>query len=415
MQLEGGFAVDDLGARSFDGRQGALQDFHAVGNRLEEALFFGLEHLGDALFVGAQLGVGLAHFNHQRGHQLVEERGAGAQLVAVADGAAGDAAQHVAAAFVAGDDAVGDGERAGADVVGDDLQRGAVGVEAFATRSSDSRTGGRQQVLEQVDLVVAVLALQHRGDALQAHAGVHRRLGQRVHHAVFGAVELHEDVVPDLDVAVAVFVRAARGAAGDLGAVVVEDLGAGAAGAGVAHHPEVVGHVAAALVVADAHDALGGHAHHLVPDFVGLVVFLVDGDPELFFRQLELLGQQAPGELDGVVLEVVTEREVAQHLEEGVVARGVADVVQVVVLAAGADALLRGRGAAVGALVETQEHVLELVHARVGEQQRGVVARHHRAGRHDGVALGLEVLQEGLADVCGFHAAAFGGRRFGFR
>ena len=51
-----------------------------------------------------------------------------------------------------------------------------------------------------------------------------------------------------------------------------------------------------------------------------------------------------PGKLldkaDGLPLEVVAEREVAEHLEKGVVAGGVADVFQVVVLAAGAHALL---------------------------------------------------------------------------
>ena len=73
--------------------------------------------------VALQLGIGLAHLVGQRRDQRVEEGLARAQLVAVADGAARDAAQHVAAAFVAGDHAVGDGEGAGADVVGDDLQR----------------------------------------------------------------------------------------------------------------------------------------------------------------------------------------------------------------------------------------------------------------------------------------------------
>jgi hypothetical protein len=72
----------------------------------------------------AQFGIGLAHLGHQVGHQLVEEGLARAQLVAVADGAADDAAQHVAAPFVAGDHAVGDQEGAGADVVGQHLQRG---------------------------------------------------------------------------------------------------------------------------------------------------------------------------------------------------------------------------------------------------------------------------------------------------
>ena len=54
------------------------------------------------------------------------------------------------------------------------------------------------------------------------------------------------------------------------------------------------------------------------------------------------LREQLPREGDRVGLEVVAEREVAEHLEERVVARRVADVVEVVVLAAGAHALLRG-------------------------------------------------------------------------
>ena len=58
-------------------------------------------------------------------------------------------------------------------------------------------------------------------------------------------------------------------------------------------------------------------------------------------RQAEFLGDQVPGELDRALLEIVAEREIAEHLEEGVVARGVADIVEVVVLAAGAHAFLR--------------------------------------------------------------------------
>ncbi len=186
------------------------------------------------------------------------------------------------------------------------------------------------------------------------------------------AVELHEHVVPDLDVAVAVFVGRSRRAAGDLRAVVVEDLGARAARAGVAHHPEVVGRVARALVVADADDALGRHADFLVPDVVGLVVLGVDGDPELVGRQLVDLGQQLPGVVDRVALEVVAEREVAQHLEERVVARGVADVLEVVVLAAGAHAALRGGGARVRARLSAPRNTSlnwfmpELVNSSVG-------------------------------------------------
>ena len=97
-------------------------------------------------------------------------------------------------------------------------------------------------------------------------------------------------------------------------------------------------------------------------------------------------GEQLPGVGDGFALEVVAEAEVAEHLEEGVVAAGEADVFEVVVLAAGADALLRGGGAGVVALLGAEEDVLELVHAGVGEEQRGVVVRDQRGGVHAAMA-----------------------------
>ena len=92
----------------------------------------------------------------------------------------------------------------------------------------------------------------------------------------------------------------------------------------------------------------------------------------------ERAGDEVPGELDRLGLEVVAEAEVAEHLEERVVARGVADVLEVVVLAARAHAALAARGALVAALVLAEEHVLELDHAGIREQQRRVVARHER-------------------------------------
>ncbi len=47
---------------------------------------------------------------------------------------------------------------------------------------------------------------------------------------------------------------------------------------------------------------------------------------------------------------------------------GEADIFQVVVLAAGADAFLRGGGAVVVAFFQAEKNVLELVHPGVGEK-----------------------------------------------
>ena len=77
----------------------------------------------------------------------------------------------------------------------------------------------------------------------------------------------------------------------------------------------------------------------------------------------------------------------------------------------GPHTLLRGGGAGVGALVEAEEDVLELVHARIGEQQGRVFMGHQRAGGHNLVALGGEEFKELLADFGAFHRRGVSGIR----
>ena len=261
------------------------------------------------------------------------------------------------------------------------------------------------QRLEQVDLVIGMHVLQHRRDTLQAHAGVHAGCGQRLQAAVGLTVELHEHVVPDFDEAVAIFIRAAGRTTRDMRAVVVENLGTRPAGTGIGHLPEVIRRIRRTLVVADADDPIRRNTYVLVPDLKGFVVGVIDRHQQAFFGQLPDLGQQLPGPADGVLLEVVAKTEVAQHLEKRVMPRGVTDLIQIVVLATGAHAALARHRPRVAAFVAAQKHILELHHARVGEQQGRIVARHQRAGGHDLVSLRLEKLEEVLADVVtGFHA-----------
>src|SRR6185295_16845490 len=119
-----------------------------------------------------------------------------------------------------------------------------------------------------------------------------------------------------------------------------------------------------------------------------------------------------PGVLDRLLLEVVPKGEVAEHLEEGVVARGVAHLLQVVVLAAGADALLAGDGPLIIAAFQPLKHTLELHHARVREQQRRVVGRHKRRAGHLLMRprRGLEIVDEFAADIGGLHGPEYTAR-----
>ena len=110
--------------------------------------------------------------------------------------------------------------------------------------------------------------------------------------------------------------------------MIEENFGARTARTGIAHRPEVVRGVRRALVVADPDHPLGRDADLLVPDVVRLVIAGVDGDPELVLGQVQpfFRGQEGPGVGDGIALEIITEAEVTEHLEEGVMPRGVADV-----------------------------------------------------------------------------------------
>ena len=155
-----------------------------------------------------------------------------------------------------------------------------------------------------------------------------------------------------------------------------------------------------------ADDAAVGQAGDLLPQVPGFVVGVVDGDQQPVLGQADTLLDEIPGQRDGFFLEVIAEGEIAQHLEKSVVAGGIADIVEVVMLAAGADAFLHRSGAGIGALFGAGEDILELHHAGIGEQQSGVVARHQGRGRHHGVAILGEEIQEAGAQVGkAFHGA----------
>ena len=118
---------------------------------------------------------------------------------------------------------------------------------------------------------------------------------------------------------------------------------------------------------------------------------------------MKVLCQELPSKFDCIVLEVVTETEVAQHFEEGVVTSGIANIIQVVVFTACADTLLSGRCTGVRTLVKAQEHVLKLIHTCIGKQQCRVIARHHRAGMHNRMTFAFVELQKGLANLRSLH------------
>ncbi len=400
VQEERGVARDPLAALRLRLADRDVEDRRAAGERAEEGLLLRVRQTRDAVEVVRHLGVGGLHRVARRGEQLAEGRGVHAHEAHRAHGASHQAPQDVAAPLVRRSHAVRHQHEGGAHVVGDDAHGHVVLVVGAVTTSGELGRAVEHRA-DLVDLVHVLDALLEERDALEAHAGVDVLLGEvaedlEVALARAGPAQvLHEDQVPDLHVAVVVGGRAAVGAVG--GTAVEEDLRAGARGAGLAGVPVV-------RVAAEALDPLVRQARDALPRLPRLVVLVVHGDPEVVGREAEAAvglarREQLPRVRDGLLLEVVAEREVAVHLEEGAVSGRAADLLDV----EGADALLDARRARERRGHDAREVGHERHHAGHREQQGRVVA-HERRGRHDGVPPVAEVRQPGVADVCGLHA-----------
>ena len=114
-------------------------------------------------------------------------------------------------------------------------------------------------------------------------------------------------------------IRHAVRAFGEMLAAIEMDLAARPARPGVGHPPEVV--VVAGVDVAPRRHPLGRQADLVAPDGPGDLVVLVGRGGQSIGREAQVLGQELPGPVDRLALEVVAEAPVAEHLEERVVAR----------------------------------------------------------------------------------------------
>ena len=252
-------------------------------------------------------------------------------------------------------------------MVSDDLQRD---VRLLVLAVLDARDLGRvlDDRVEQIRLEVRLLVLHDGREALEAATRIDVLMGEILVGAVFLAVVLREDEVPDLEVAVAVAADSAgRRAATALFTEVDVDLGVRAARAR-ADLPEVVLHL---------DDVILREARLGLPDLDGLRVVRVDRDPELVLRQLDDFRQELPCPGNGLALEVIAEREVAEHLEERLMARRAADVLDIT----RADAALARRHARAGRLHLAREERLQRSHAGADQEERRVVLRDQRETR----------------------------------
>ena len=333
----------------------------------------------------AQFGIERAEpLDHGRGH-VRQEPGLDAELPRETDAATYHAAQHVAAPFVRGHNAVGDEERRAPGMLRHDVD-GEVVVGVLSIRLVRQLLHAPAYRREQVGLVGGGHALHDGRHALQPHAGVDARRGQVRPRAVRRLVELGEDKVPVLEEPARVVARLRTGAV--LFAEVVVELAGRAARAFVARRPPEV------VLVAQRDDALVRHADLVAPYRPGLVISGVHRDPYAFRGQQQHAGGELPRPGDRLALEVVAYAEVAQHLEHRVV-REVAHLVYI----GGAEALLHGREARVRRRLVPGVVGFERRHARRRKKQCGVACRDQRRAWHYQVAALLKESQICGADI----------------
>ena len=286
VELEHLGAGKDLLFRALEILDHAVEDVEARVDRAGETFFFGADDLLDVGFVLAQFGVARLAGGDNRIDQFGQERAADAEHAAMAGRTAQQAAQHIAAPFVGRQNAIRHHEDGGTDVVGDDADRDIILLVRAVGLARDAldmvQHGGDGVDLEQVADI-----LHHAGQTLQPHAGVDIRPGQALVMPVAVRVILAEHQVPDLHITVAVAADlAVRLAAAMFGAAVIVNFRAGTAGAGTVF-PEVV-------FLAEADHVIGRDADFLGPDIIGFIIVKVDGDKQLFGRDLKVFGQEFP-------------------------------------------------------------------------------------------------------------------------
>ena len=231
------------------------------------------------------------------------------------------------------------------------------------------------QAAHKIGIIIVVLALQQRANPFQPHASINALHVKGPHRAIGKLFILHEHVVPDFDKPIAILIRASGRATGDVIAMVIKNLCARPARPGWPHPPKIV-------IRRDADDPMVGQTRHLFPQICGFNIGMINRHAQFILVDAKIAGQQFPAKGDSLCLEIIAETEVSQHFEKRVVARGIADIIQIVVFAASTHTFLRRGGADIIALLQPCEAILELHHSRIREHQRRVVARHKRRTFH---------------------------------
>ena len=398
MQLEGILAGHEIRAALPGLRHGHVEDLGAGFERAAERVLLTVGGFGHVVEGVVKLRIARFHRGLGGRQQGRHDRLCHAELAHGLDGSTQQAAQHIATAVVGRTDAVGHDHQRGTHVVGHDTETHVHGL-VIAVGAAGKLLRGFDDREDLVGLIDVLLALHQIGETFQTGAGIDVLVLKLADDMQVGlgldVVDLvvFEHEIPNLNVTVLVGDRAAFDTV--LWTTVYIDFGARTARARATGGPEVIFHT---------HDLdMFRIDAFVLPHRAGFLVVGESGHPQ--FLRIEAVaalilrgGQQLIRIVDGLLLEVITEGEVAKHLEERAVTGGLADLVDV----QSTHALLVGSHAVLRRGLLTHEVRDERNHASDGEQS-GRIRRNQRCRRNDKMIVLFEIVKKALRDFRSAH------------
>ena len=151
--------------------------------------------------------------------------------------------------------------------------------------------------------------------------------------------------------------------------------------------PEVI--TLAILITVKTGDSLRSHTNLIYPDIKGLIILTVNRRIETLRLHTDHLCQELPAPGNGLVLEVISEGEIPQHLKESKMSCRLTYIFNI----AGSDTFLTGSHPAAGRDLLSGEIGLQRCHTGINNQQRIIVMRYQRKAVHSQMILAFKKLQ----------------------
>ena len=118
-------------------------------------------------------------------------------------------------------------------------------------------------------------------------------------------------------------------------AMIIENFRTGTTGTSGPHRPKII-------ICGDPDDAVIRQTRMFFPDIHRLFIGVIDRNQKLVAINTEFFGDQIPSKRNSVFFEIIPKTEISEHFKKCMVARGIAHIIEIIMLTTGAHAFLAG-------------------------------------------------------------------------